>query len=163
MPSRRTLLRSLSVAAGSLAGCSTLDRGVNGYVQLKSIEARGGTDNRSFETIIRVMLSSPPGKSQPEVTHFNDEWVYWFETPHEPVVSDGLSEDLSQAYTTVKYVIGVCSPSWGDSGESVGCTNDTTSRTDFNRVQVHDRVRASTDGSSLSIHSVDGNWTFESE
>ena len=161
MPSRRTLLRTISVAAGSVyAGCSSLDPGVDGYVQLKSIEAREGND--AFETVLRVVLSSPPGASQPDLTHHQDEWVNRFDTPHEPVVSDALHDDLTQAYDTVKYVVGVCSPSWADSGESVGCRNESMSREDFNGVQVHDRVRASTDGRTLSIHSVEGSWTFES-
>lgn len=162
MPSRRTLLRTVSLAAGgAFAGCSSLRPSVSGYVQLKSIEARDGTGG--FESILRVMLSSPPGASQPELTHHHDEWIDRFETPHDPVVSDTLHDDLTHAYDTVKYVIGVCSPSWGDSAESVGCRNDSTSREAFNRVQVHDRVRASIDGPTLSIHSVDGSWTFESE
>ena len=163
MPSRRTLLRTASVAAGSLAGCSALARGVDGYVQLKSIEAREGSTDRPFTTILRVTLSSPPGASQPEVTHSHDEWIDRFDTPHNPIVSDVIYDDLTRAYSTVKYVIGVCSPSWRDRGESVGCTNDAASRTAFNRVQVHDRVRASTDGGSLSIHSVAGAWPFETQ
>lgn len=163
MPSRRTLLRTISgVASCGIAGCTSLDRGVDGYVQLKSIEARGGNDQRPFETVLRVMLSSPPGASKPKLTHHQDQWTDRFDTPHRPEVSDALHEELTRAFDTVKYVIGICSPSWADGGESVGCINDSTTREDFNLVQVHDRVRASTDGASLSIRSVDGSWTFES-
>jgi hypothetical protein len=30
-------------------------------------------------------------------------------------------------------------------------------------VQVHERVRASSDGTSLTIHSVDGDWAFNED
>lgn len=162
MPSRRTLLRTVSVAAGgAFAGCSSFEPGVDGYVQLKSIEAREG--NNAFESLLRVTLRSPPGSSQPELTHYHDEWVDRFDRPHEPVVSDALHDELTRVFDTVKYVIGICSPSWASSGESVGCHNDSTSLADFNSAQVHDHVSASINGTTLTIHSVDGSWTFEAE
>jgi hypothetical protein len=47
-----------------------------------------------------------------------------------------------------------------------GCLTDTT-RVDayiqFNRVQMHNRVTASSDGTTLTIHSVDGLLAFSSD
>lgn len=165
MVSRRTLLHAGSVAAsGVLAGCSVPGLGVSGYVQLKSIGARAQRDGRQVErSILRVTLSSPPGAEPPELTYLHDEWADRFDTPREPVVSDAFHDELIQAYDTVRYVVGVCSPAWAGNRESVGCYNVSTTRANFNRVQVHNRVRASSDGTYLSIHSVDGTWTFEAE
>jgi hypothetical protein len=39
-------------------------------------------------------------------------------------------------------------------------SNVATTRTNFNRVQVHSRVTASSDGTYLTIHSVDWVWEF---
>lgn len=164
MPSRRSLIRTASaVAGGAFAGCTSLSRGVDGYVQLKSVQGRYSENGQQFEeSIIRVTLSSPPGADSPELTFLSDEWKDRFDTPHEPAVSDALHSDLSQAYDSVRYVVGVCCPAWADDKESEGCYNVSTTRENFNRVQVHDRVRASSDGTSLTIHSVDGRWTFTS-
>ena len=71
--------------------------------------------------------------------------------------------DLTQACDTANYVIGICRPSWANSDESVGCHNDPTSLADFTSAQLHDRVSASTDGTTLTFRSVNGSWTFESE
>lgn len=165
MPSRRSLIQTASVVAGgAFAGCTSLSPGVDGYVQLKSVQGRYSKNGqRSEESIIRVTLSSPSGAGPPELTFLSDEWKDRFDTPHEPMVSDGLHADLSQAYDSVRYVVGVCSPEWANDEESEGCYNVATTRENFNRVQVHDRVRASSDGTYLSIHSVDGQWTFRSE
>lgn len=165
MPSRRTLLLAAgTLAGGGIAGYAFFNRGVDGYVQLKSVQGRYERDgNRFEESIVRVTLSSPPGEAPPEVTFLHDEWRSRFETPREPVVSDSLHDDLRRRYDTLRYVVGVCSPDWADSEEPVGCYNVSTARENFNRVQVHDRVRASSDGTSLSIYSVDGDWTFASE
>jgi len=162
MPSRRSILRAASAAAGgALAGCTALRRGVEGYVQLKSVAGQDSENGRQHEeSVLRVALSSPPGAGEPEVTFRSEEWTDCFDAPHEPVVSDALHEKLSRAYDRVRYVVGVCSPAWADDGEPIGCYNVATSRENFNRVQVHDRVRVSSDGTSLSVHSVDGEWTF---
>lgn len=165
MPSRRSLIQTAcAVAGGAFAECTSLNRGVDGYVQLKSVQGRHSENGQQFEeSIIRVTLSSPPGADSPELTFFSDEWNDRFNTPHEPTVSDDLHADLSQAYDAVRYVTGVCSPEWANDEESEGCYNVSTTRENFNSVQVHDRVRASSDGTYLSIHSVDGKWTFRSE
>lgn len=138
--------------------------GAEGYVQLKSIEGRYSEDGtRAEESVIRVTLSSPPGADSPELTFLDDEWADRFDAPREPVVPDALHDDLSRVYEKVRYVVGVCSPSWATTGESAGCYNVATTRENFNDVQVHDRVTASSDGTSLTIHSTDGTWTFDSE
>jgi len=164
VPSRRQVLAGgITLCATGLAGCSLIDRG-DGYVQLKSVQAWENEGTQQTErSIIRVTLSSPPGAESPELTRLDDKRANRFDTPHTPVVTDALHEDLTRAYGTIRYVVGVCSPAWGDEGESVGCYNVSTTRENFNRVQVHDKVTASSDGSYLSIHSVDGSWTFENE
>lgn len=164
MPSRRTLLRSAGVAAaGALAGCNALRPGAEGYVQLKSIEGRYEEDGvRKGDRVLDVELSSPPGEKPPELDGPTEEWERYFETPREPTVSGTLHDELRRSYEEVRYVVGVCTPKWAGDDEDVGCYNVATTRETFNRAQVHDRVRASSDGSSLTIHSVDGRWPFDS-
>lgn len=163
MPSRRTVLAAAgTTAAATTAGCSLVSRGSAGYVQLKSINGvRETSDGRAEESVVRVSLSSPAGEGPPELLYLADRWADRFETPRRPVVSDALAADLDVAYDTVRYVVGVCCPAWADDGEDVGCYNVATTRTNFDRVQVHDRVRASSDGTYLTIHEVDGEWEFE--
>ncbi|WP_120246944.1 hypothetical protein [Halopiger aswanensis] len=158
MPSRRTALSLLGTAGiGAIAGCSSLGQQV-GYVQLKSIEVEYSEENkRHSKSLLRVSLSEPAGAEKPQVDWLDEEWSDHFETPHEPVVSESLDEAIQRAYDEVRYVIGVCSPS----GSDEGCRNADTSRDDFNRVQVHDRVTASYRDSHISIQDVDGKWEFE--
>lgn len=166
MPSRRTVPRTVSALTfGSFAGCTQFFGGVDGYVQLKSIAGRYSGSRRQTEvSILRVTLSSPPGAEPPSVTYLHDDWEAEFDSPRTPVISDDLHGELQRAYETIRYVVGVCSPSWAKSeDESVGCYNVATTRKNFNRVQVHDHVEASSDGTFLTIHSVEGDWTFSSE
>ncbi len=109
MPSRRSLIQTAgATAGGAFAGCTSLSRGVDGYVQLKSVQGRHSENGEQFEeSIIRVTLSSPPGADSPELTFLSDEWNDRFDTPHEPTVSDSLHADLSQDYDSVRFVIGV--------------------------------------------------------
>lgn len=162
MSSRRTVLGTLSIATLSvLAGCSWLNR-ATGYVQVKSIEVAYRENNQRYaESVITVSLSDPPGAESPQLNYVHDDWKDWFDTPHTPVVSDALHEDLQREYEEVQYVVGVCSPSWSDNEYPVGCHNANASRTDFNRVQVHDRVTASYDTPHIFIHEVDGSWSFD--
>jgi hypothetical protein len=163
MPSRRAFLQSGAVtASGVVAGCTAFDRGVDGYVQLKILEGRWSENGvTQTETILDVRLGSP-GEGRPELKTLGDEWADRFETPREPVVSDTLHDDLRQAYESVAYGVGVCSPNWGDGDERQGCRNGWTTRESFNTAQVHDRVSASSDASGISIHAVDGTWEFSS-
>lgn len=163
--SRRTVLRTAGVAiAGAFAGCTALDRGAEGHVQLKSISGVTENEGRSVEvSVLGVDASFSPDSEPPEVRYLDDAWADRFDAPREPAVSDALHDDLIRTFDRVRYAVGVCSPSWADDGESVGCYNVATTRENFNRVQVHDRVRASSDGTSLTVHSVDGTWTFDSE
>jgi hypothetical protein len=73
-------------------------------------------------------LSSPPGAKPPELTHLDDKWANRFDTPHTPVVTDALHEDLTRVYDTIRYVVGVCSPAWAVEGESLGYYNISTTR-----------------------------------
>jgi hypothetical protein len=154
-----------ALTVGGVAGCGQLLGGVDGYVQLQSIAGRYSDGGRQTEeSILRVTLSSPPGTGPPQVDFLHDDWASQFESPQTPVVSDDLHDELQRAYETVRYVVGVCSPAWADSeDESIGCYNVATTRENFNRVQVHDHVTVSSDGTSLTIHSTDGEWTFESQ
>jgi hypothetical protein len=162
MPSRRRLLAAVGTAAtAATAGCSVLDRGVDGYVQLKSIGGLVETDGtRREEDVVRVSLSSPPGGGPPSLDHLADRWADRFEQPRYPTVSDALATDLEAAYDEVRYVVGVCAPAWADEGERIGCYNVATTRANFDRTQVHDRVRAASDGTYLTIYEVDGDWSF---
>jgi hypothetical protein len=166
MVSRRPLLRGIAATGtaglAGLAGCSAFAPGVEGYVQLKSIAGVTDEDGtRSEEVVLRVSLASPPGDGPPRLGQRREEWVARFENPREPVVSDALHDDLGRTYDDVRYVVGVCSPEWADDDESIGCFNVATTRENYNRVQVHQAVRASSDGTSLTIHAVDGQWTFD--
>ncbi|HMB50843.1 MAG TPA: hypothetical protein VKM69_09290 [Natronoarchaeum rubrum] len=165
MPSRRTLLRSASVAGvGALAGCNALRPGAEGYVQLKTVEGMYGENGVwKSDTVIDVELSSPPGEKPPELEGPFGEWDRYFDTPRQPVVSESLHEELRLSYEKVRYVVGVCTPKWADGSDDIGCYNVATTRETFNAAQVHDRVRASSDGSSMTIHSTDGEWSFDSE
>ncbi|MFC5969920.1 hypothetical protein ACFPYI_01115 [Halomarina salina] len=159
MPSRRALLATLGLGtASTLSGCSWLD-GASGYVQEKSIEVTYREDGRRFgESVVTVSLSSPPGTESPELLRLHDNWANRFETPHKPIVSQALHEDLTREYESVRYVVGVCSPSWAEELRNIGCRNANASREDFNQVQVHDEVTASYESPTISIHSVDGTW-----
>lgn len=112
------------------------------------------------ESVITVTLGSPPGSGPPQLNWLHDDWQDRFDSPTTPVVSDSLHHDLRRAYEDVRYVVGVCSPSWGDEGRAVGCHSASTSRAEFNRAQVHDRVTASHTDAGISIHGVEGTWSF---
>jgi hypothetical protein len=119
--------------------------------------------HQRWEPIVRVTLSSPPGADSPRLSYLADEWADRFDEPSEPVVPDDRRDDLRRDYSEIRYVVGVCSPSWDEREDAVGCYNVSTTRENFNAVQVHDRARASSDGTYLTIHSTDGTWSFDSE
>jgi hypothetical protein len=162
MPSRRTVLGALgATAVCGFVGYSRLDR-ATGYVQEKSIEVRYREDSRRYgESVITVSLSDPPGADPPQLDWLHDDWEERFATPQTPVVSDELHSDLQRTYEEVRYVVGVCSPSWGTDEHRVGCRTANVTRNDFNRVQVHDRVTVTRTSPGISIHGVDGSWTFD--
>ena len=115
MPSRRELLRTASAASlGTLAGCTLLGR-VDGYVQLKTVAGLKRVDGRrTFEDVVAVRLSDPPGEGSPELHHLHDEWADRFLRPRYPTVDDALHADLTATYEEVRYIVGVCSPAWAD-------------------------------------------------
>lgn len=159
MPSRRAVLATLSLAATStLAGCSYFNR-ATGYVQGKSIEVVYREDGRGFaESVITVTLSEPAGAESPQLNWLHDDWADRFEAPRTPTVSEDLHDDLTAAYDSVRYVVGVCSPTWAEGNRDIGCRNANASREDFNEAQVHDKVTASYDSPHIRVHSVDGTW-----
>jgi hypothetical protein len=169
MPSRRTLLGT--AAAGctlALGGCVsdlTDRRPVDGYVQLKAVvgvRERDGT--RESIDVVSVTGSYEPNDEPPDAT-VAEAWADRFPVPRAPVVSDSLHDALAEAFDEVRYVVGVTSPEWADEDddEAVGSYNVATTRRNFNRVQVHTAVTAGSDGTSLTIHSVDGLWDFEAD
>ncbi|ELZ96943.1 hypothetical protein C440_04178 [Haloferax mucosum ATCC BAA-1512] len=164
MPSRRTVLGAVGVGlASGVAGCLSGSQRVSGYIQYKSIAGVIERSNRRREeSIISVDASYEPSESPPDVS-LDDEWADYFPAPRMPVVPESLDADLRNEFDSVRYVVGVTSPEWADEGESVGSFNVATSRENFNRVQVHTEVTASSDGTYLTIHSVDGLWEFGSE
>jgi hypothetical protein len=162
MPSRRTLLSAVGTGAVvSLAGCLNSKERVDAYIQFKSITGviEEGT-NREEISIIEVDASYEPNGEPPDLVQLNDEWAGRFPVPRTPVVSDALHRQLADRFDTVRYVVGTTSPEWAENGELLGSFNVATTRANFNRVQVHNRVTASSDGTSLTIHSVDGIWEF---
>jgi hypothetical protein len=164
MPSRRTILASLGgvTLSGVGAWLWLTPATATGYVQEKSIEVRYRADNRTHsESVVTVSLGSPPGSDTPQLDWLHDDWEAEFDSPTTPVVSDVLHQQLQRAYEDVRYVVGVCSPSWSGEDREIGCYNAPTSRADFNRVQVHDRVTAARTDAELSIRAVDGTWTFD--
>jgi hypothetical protein len=162
MPSRRTIIGSCGALALSGFGAWWWLTPATGYVQEKSIEARYREDNHLHsESILTVTLSNPPGSDSPQVNWLHDDWEGQFESPPTPEVSAALHQELQQVYEDVRYVVGVCSPSWGDEEQATGCYNASASREDFNRVQVHDRVTASQTDAGIAIHNVEGTWSFE--
>jgi hypothetical protein len=162
MPSRRTFLGAIGAGAiVSLAGCLNSDERVEAYIQFKSIAGVIEEETRREQIpIIDVDASYDPNGEPPGLVHLNDEWANRFPVPRMPVVSDALHNRLTERFDTVRYVVGTTSPEWAENGESVGSFNVATTRANFNRVQVHSRVTASSDGSYLTIHSVDGIWEF---
>jgi hypothetical protein len=165
MPSRRTLLRTIGTGATfAVAGCLGSRERVEAYVQFKSIT---GLTQRSGETeqtsILRVTASYEPNNAPPELGHLNEDWADRFPVPRAPTVSDGLHNALTDQFDTIRYVVGTTSSEWAENGESLGSFNVATTRTNFNRVQVHNKVTASSDGTFLTIHSVDGLWNFDSD
>jgi hypothetical protein len=136
---------------------------VEGYIQLKSIV---GLTRRSGDTeqtsILRVTASYEPNSAPQELGHLHENWADRFPVPRAPVVSDSLHSAFTDQFDTVRYVVGTTSPQWAEDGESLGSFNVATTRTNFNRVQVHNEVTVSSDGTFLTIHSVDGLWNFDS-
>lgn len=163
MPSRRSVLAGLGVATtGGLGGCSVLAAGDPGYVQLKAIHGIDVVEGvRHDSAVLEVELSSPAGSGPPELAVVDDRWADRFESPRTPTVSESLAHDLGRAFDDVRYIVGVCCPAWADPDEDVGCFNVATTRETLNGAQVHDRVRASSDGDVLTIHAVEGEWEFE--
>ena len=162
MPSRRTVIGSLGVATLSGLGAWLWFTPAKGYVQEKSIEVKYREENQLYsESVITVTLSNPPGSDSPQITWLHDDWQERFESPATPVVSESLHTELHQVYEEVRYVVGICSPSWGGNEQATGCYTASAGREDFNRVQVHDRVTASKSNGGLAIHSVTGTWSFD--
>lgn len=164
MPSRRTVLGTLGAGATfTIAGCLDSPGRVEGYIQLKSITGLTGRSGDTEQTsILRVTASYEPNRAPPELGHLEEDWADRFPVPRAPVVSDALHNAFTDQFDTVRYVVGTTSPKWAEDGESLGSFNVATTRTNFNRVQVHSKVTASSDGTFLTIHSVDGLWNFDS-
>ena len=164
MLSRRTLLSGVGTGAiVSLAGCLNSEDRVDAYIQFKSITGVIEEETARKEvSVINVDASYDPNGEPPGLVHLNDDWANQFPVPRMPVVSDALHKQLTERFDTVRYVVGTTSPEWGKNDESLSSFNVATTRANFNRVQVHNRVTASSDGTYLTIHSVDGVWEFTS-
>lgn len=163
MPSRRAFLSTAGTGVSfALAGCLNSPQRVEGYVQFKVIDGlKEGPGQTTTVPIINVDASYE-NDTPPDLVHLNDEWADRFPIPRMPTVSDSLHRTLTERFDSVRYVVGTTSHGWADDDESVGSFNVSTTRENFNRVQVHSRVTASSDGTSLTIHSVDGLWNFDS-
>lgn len=163
MPSRRSFLGTVGTGVPlALAGCLNSPRRVEGYVQFKLIDGLVEESGRTTEVPIVNVDASYENGTPPNLVHLDEGWADRFPVPRMPTVSDSLHDALSEQFDSVRYVIGTTSPEWAEDGESVGSFNVATTRENFNRVQVHTRVTASSDGTYLTIHSVDGLWNFDS-
>ncbi|WP_178917860.1 hypothetical protein [Natronomonas gomsonensis] len=162
MPSRRAFLTTVGTAVPlALAGCLDSAQRVEGYVQFKLIDGLIEEQGETTEVSIIHVDASYENGAPPNLVYLNEEWTDQFPIPRKPTVSDSLHERLTEQFDSVRYVIGTTSPEWAEDDESVGSFNVATTRENFNRVQVHTKVTASSDGTYLTIHSVDGLWNFD--
>ena len=162
MPSRRAVLQTAGAGVSlALAGCLGSPRRVEGYVQFKQIDGIREGSGRTAETTIVAVDASYENDTPPELVHLNEAWADRFAVPRMPTVSDALHRSLTEEFDSVRYVVGTTSPGWATDGASVGSFNVATTRENFNRVQVHSKVTVSSDGTFLTIHSVDGVWDFD--
>lgn len=163
MPSRRTFLSTVGTAGAlTLAGCLDSAKHVEGYVQLKGIDGLREEPGRIVEVPVIKVFASHENDAPPDLVHLDEEWADRFPIPRKPVVSDASHDALIDRFDSVRYVVGITSPEWSEGDESLGSFNVATTRENFNRVQVHTEVTASSDGTYLTIHSVDGLWNFDS-
>ncbi|WP_435360714.1 twin-arginine translocation signal domain-containing protein [Haloarchaeobius sp. DFWS5] len=165
MPSRRTFLGAAGTGVPLLlAGCLNSPKHVEGYIQFKSIHGVNEEPGRhEGVSIIDVDASYAPNEEPPGLVHLDEEWADRFPDPRAPVVSDALHDAFTERFDSIRYIVGTTSPGWAEDGESVGSFNVATTRENFNRVQVHSKVTASSDGTYLTIHSVDGLWEFDAD
>jgi len=163
MPSRRAFLSTVGTSVSlALAGCLSSPQRVEGYVQFKVIDGlREGSGHTTEIPIINV-AASYANDTPPDLVYLDEQWADQFPIPRMPTVSDPLHRTLTERFDSVRYVVGTTSPGWAEDDESVGSFNVSTTRENFNRVQVHSKVTASSDGTYLTIHSVDGLWDFDS-
>lgn len=163
MPSRRAFLRTGGAGALLvLAGCLNSPQRVEGYIQFKRIDGLIEEPGQTTEISIINVDASYENDTPPDLVQLNEEWADEFPIPRMPTVSDSLHDTLTDQFDSVRYVVGTTSPGWAEDDESVGSFNVATTRENFNRVQVHSKVTASSDGTYLTIHSVDGLWNFDS-
>jgi hypothetical protein len=164
MPSRRAFLSTAGTGVSlALAGCLNATQRVEGYVQFKLIDGLVEDSGRTTEVPIINVDASYENDTPPNLVHLDEEWADQFPIPRMPTVSDSLHDALTEQFDAVRYVVGTTSPEWAEDDESVGSFNVATTRQNFNRVQVHTKITASSDGTYLSIHSVDGLWDFETD
>ncbi|MFC7133626.1 hypothetical protein ACFQJ3_10860 [Salinibaculum sp. GCM10025337] len=163
MPSRRAFLSTAGTSVSlALAGCLNSPQRVEGYVQFKLIDGLIEESGQTTEIPIINVDASYENGTPPDLVYLNEEWADRFPIPRMPTVSDSLHRTLTEQFDSVRYVVGTTSPEWAEDDESVGSFNVSTTRENFNRVQVHSKVTASSDGTYLTIHSVDGLWNFDS-
>ena len=162
MPSRRRFLGTVGTCLPlAIAGCLHSPERVEGYVQFKLIDGLVTEPGRTTTVPIVHVDASYENDAPPDLVALHEEWANRFPVPRMPTVSDSLHEALAEQFDSVRYVVGTTSPGWAEGDESVGSFNVVTTRENFNRVQVHTKVTASSDGTSLTIHSVDGVWDFD--
>lgn len=163
MPSRRAFLSTVGTGVPfAFAGCLSSPQRVKGYVQFKVIDGYIEEPGRTTEIPIINVDASYENGTPPNLVHLNEEWENLFPIPRKPTVSDSLHDRLTEQFDSVRYVVGTTSPGWAEDDASLGSFNVSTTRENFNRVQVHSKVTASSDGTYLTIHSVDGLWDFDS-
>lgn len=143
MPSRRALLASAAATGvASLAGClSAVGLTKRGYIQEKwiTVEHEHEDGRTHVETALGASLSHPAEAGAID-GWVSEEYADFVDDTDHPTVSDDFHRQLDSKYDRVRYGIGVCGPDFDHSEDGHGCLNTWTSRADFNRVQVYDRV-----------------------
>jgi len=156
MPSRRQFLASAGAAltmVGS-AGClGILDSTQTGALQLKALSLTWSVDGRTYRNEpIRLVFdherNSLTGRYDPRVVGDS------VGASGEVTVGEQRHEKLSPHFA-VEYVLGVCGEDFATGDEVSGCRNTSTSRADFNSVQVGDRPTVTLDDHEFAVESVD--------
>ncbi|SFL09083.1 hypothetical protein SAMN04487950_2394 [Halogranum rubrum] len=163
MSSRRTLLACLStIGLASVSGClSMVGLRKRGYIQWKwiSVEHEHEDGQLHSEKVLDASLSHPVERGAID-SWVAEEYAEFVDDTDYPVVSESFHRALARQNKRVNYGIGVCGSDFASRDERSGCLNTWTSREDFNRVQVYDRVEVSEDDGRFDVHRVTGGETL---
>ena len=141
MPSRRHIIAAsgIAVTTGSFGGClSKRKQTKTGNFQLKAISLEWKDGNQRYKDqplwiLFKHDEQTITGRYDPNIVGGS------VRSPDDVVVSKDRHRKLSSRFT-VEYVLGMCGKGFDGGNESDGCLDASTSRTDFNRVQLNDEA-----------------------